>query len=233
MSRAPHGMPEAVHRLLKPFFAAYMRRRWDVRVVGVEHVPRQGPAIVVSNHIGWLDGPLVTAMLPRIAHTMTKSEAFEGRTRHLLRAAGQIRVRREEVDVGALRRAAAALEAGQVVVVFPEGIRGAGDVATTKAGAAWLALVSGAPIVPVAVFGTRDRGAGVDARPAPGARLDLVLGKPLRLVARPWPRDARTVADADRRIREHLATHVARTADDLGRTLPGPLPVEENADAGV
>ena len=222
--RAPRGLPEAGLRLLRPFGRRYVERRWNLRERGAHHVPDSGPVILASNHIGWLDGPLLITCTPRPAHALVKAEAFEGKTGRLLRFVGQLSIRREEPDVGALRAAADALAAGQVVVVYPEGRRGDGEVHEVKHGAAWLALVTGAPVVPVALFGTRAAGADSESRPEPGATLDIMYGAPIRFDAQPWPRTAAAIADVGEQIHHHLRTHVV-WAQRVGQlTLPGPLP---------
>lgn len=227
--RARRGLPEAGLRVLRPLVRRYLDRRWDVHQSGTQHVPTQGPVIFASNHLGWLDGPLLILCTPRPAHALVKREAFEGRTGRLLRFAGQIPVRRDAHDVGALRTAADVLAAGQSVVVYPEGRRGAGDVATTKDGVGWLALVSGAPVVPVALFGTREPGAGPETRPAPGGRVDVVYGGPLQIAPVPWPRTRAYVADVGRQVTDHLRHHVEWAASSGNLQLPGPLP-EGTAD---
>ncbi len=226
---APRALPEAGLRSLRPVVRRYVDRQWDVHQRGAHHVPVAGPVILASNHVGWLDGPLLILCAPRHAHALVKREAFEGRTARVLRLAGQIPVRREERDVGALRTAAGALAAGQCVVVYPEGQRGAGDVRRTKDGVAWLALVSGAPVVPVALFGTRAPGGHPESRPARGARIDVVYGEPLRIAPVPWPRTRAHVAEVGRRITDHLRHHVEWAADAGHLQLPGPLP-EGTAD---
>lgn len=209
--------------MLRPFVRTYVRRRWDLHVEGVEHVPAEGPVIFASNHIGWLDGPLLILCTPRPAHALVKVESFEGRTGLLLRFAGQIPLDRFRRDVGALRAAAGALAAGQSVVIYPEGIRGAGDVARTKDGVAWLALVSGAPVVPVALFGTRPTGGDAEARPARGARIDIVYGEPFRVAQESWPRTRAHVGEVGGLVREHLQRHVRWASESGSRELPGPL----------
>ncbi len=222
--RPARGLPERGLRMLRPLARRYLERRWEVRQRGLHKVPDDGPVIYASNHLGWLDGPLLIICTPRPAHALVKAEAFVGRTGRLLRFAGQIPLDRFRRDVGALRTAADALAAGQSVVVYPEGIRGAGDVARTKDGVAWLALVSGAPVVPVAIFGTRSAGADAESRPERGAAVDVVYGEPLRVDPVPWPRTRARVADAGRRITEHLRQHVEWAAATGHLELPGPLP---------
>lgn len=227
----PRALPEAGLRTLRPLVRTYLRRRWDLHVDGVEHVPAEGPVIFASNHIGWLDGPLLILCTPRPAHALVKVESFEGRTGLLLRFAGQIPLDRFRRDVGALRTAAGALAAGQSVVIYPEGVRGAGDVARTKDGVAWLALVSGAPVVPVAIFGTRPAGGHAEARPPRGARLDIVYGGPFRVAQESWPRTRARVAEVGGLVQEHLQRHVRRASESGPRVLPGPLPSPAGQDA--
>lgn len=226
-----HGLPEAGLRSLLPLGRRLARRRWDVHVTSPEHVPAAGPVILAANHLGWLDGPLLVSTAPRPSHALVKREVFVGRTGRLLRYVQQIPLHRELIDTGAARTALRVLRSGQVLVIFPESVRGAGTVERTKPGAAWLALVTGAPIVPVALFGTRLPGAGPDDLPPPGTRLDVVYGEPLHTAPQPWPRDAGTIEDAEVRVREHLASHVARASSALGLQLPGPLPTEESRRA--
>ena len=93
--------------------------------------------------------------------------------------------------------AAEALLAGQVVIIYPEGRRGDGEFRTIKGGAAWLSLVYGAPVVPVAIFGTRPPGAPKDTRPEKGDAIDVVYGEPIDIPKTPWPRTTDEIAVYD------------------------------------
>ena len=76
------------------------------------------------------------------------------------------------------------LEDDGVIGIFPEGSRGAGELELFKGGAAYLALVSGAPVVPVSLFGTREPGQDSHSRPARGAPpVEIVFGEPWRVEA--------------------------------------------------
>ncbi len=77
---APRALPEAGLRSLRPVVRRSVHRQWDVRQRGAHHVPVAGPVILASNHVGWLDGPLLILCAPRHAHALVKREAFEGRT---------------------------------------------------------------------------------------------------------------------------------------------------------
>jgi 1-acyl-sn-glycerol-3-phosphate acyltransferase len=220
----PRGMPEKGLKTLRRYAQPWLDRRWEIHQRGEHHVPNEGAAIIASNHIGWLDGPILFLKAPRPAHALVKKEAFVGRTGRLLTYAGQIKLDRNHTDVGALRSAADALAAEQVVVVYPEGHRGDGELRRIKPGLAWLALVSGAPVVPVAIFGTRELGAPSESRPMRGARIDVAYGEPIRFPATPWPRTAAMIDDVSAQILEHMREHLTWAKGATGRGLPGPLP---------
>jgi 1-acyl-sn-glycerol-3-phosphate acyltransferase len=218
------GLPERGLRLVRRLARGHFTRRWDIHEHGREHVPRTGPVILASNHIGWLDGPLLFVTAPRPPHALVKEEEFHGRTGRLLRFVGQIKVSRTRNDTGAVRRSVQALAAGQVLLVYPEATRGGGEFEVFKNGVAYLALVSGAPVVPIAIFGTRQPGEPADAHPAKGARLDVVYGEPIQLPMQVWPRDRGMMEAAGDQIHDHLRAHVSLAKSVLQRDLPGPLP---------
>jgi 1-acyl-sn-glycerol-3-phosphate acyltransferase len=226
----PRGLPEKGLLTLRRYANAWLDRRWEVHQRGEKNVPQDGPVILASNHIGWLDGPLLFLKAPRPAHALVKSEAFTGRTGKLLTYARQIPITRGRTDAGALRTSADVLAAGQAVIVYPEGRRGDGELRRIKRGLAWLALVSGAPIVPVAIFGTREPGAASESRPAKGARIDVVYGEPIQFPAAPWPRTRDVLDDVTEQILEHLRAHLAQAKADTKRGLPGPLPKGSTVD---
>jgi len=221
------GVPHPPRWLLYPhrwFGRFVVRRRFAVVERGKELVPNDGPVIVAANHIGVADGPLMVLFGPRPVHALTKQEMFQGRLGTLLRTSGQIRLDRFHADPGAVKTCLRVLADGHVVGLFPEGTRGAGDLARFHRGAAYLALVSGAPVVPLTFFGTREPGAGTNALPPRRGRVDLVYGAPYRTQQAPWPRTKKQVEATALDLRVHMlvALDAARTL--TGRTLPGPLP---------
>ena len=121
---------------------------WNTTVLGADRVPATGPVLVASNHTSAIDGPLLHGAIGRGSHIIVKEEMFSGVIGFLLRNAGQIPVDRKN-GRAALTTALALLNEGRLVGVFPEGTRGRGDVSSTKAGIAWLAVRSGAMVVPV------------------------------------------------------------------------------------
>lgn len=221
---------QAVHpshrllRLMRPVGRAYATGWYDVRTSGQEHVPRRGAGIIASNHLGLLDGPLLAVLSPRPVHALTKKEMFQGHTGTALRALGQIPLSRDGADVTAIKDCLRVLRDGGVVAAYPEGARGCGDFAHTRNGVAYLALVTGAPVVPLAVFGTRDPGGGLDSIPGRGTRFDLVYGSPVYLGSHPWPRTRSQVRQAGEELRRALVAHLLRAGELTGRELPGPIP---------
>lgn len=130
--------------------------RWTV--VGAERVPAAGPVVLVSNHLHLLDPPLIAASSPRRVHPMAKRELFETPlVGWALWPYGAFPVRRFSADMGALRAARGYLRSGHVVLMFPEGTRSR-DARLHPAlpGAAMVALLANAPVVPVAITGTED-----------------------------------------------------------------------------
>ena len=120
---------------------------------GLEHVPREGPLVVASNHGSHLDPPLLGHALGRPVAFMAKAELFAiPLLGAVIRACGAYPVRRGASDREAIRTATAKLEQGWATGVFLDGTRQAnGRVNNPLPGAALLAARSGAPLLPVAI----------------------------------------------------------------------------------
>ncbi|RYB92105.1 1-acyl-sn-glycerol-3-phosphate acyltransferase [Nocardioides oleivorans] len=213
-----------------------MRRRWPVTVHHAERVPATGGVILAANHVGVIDGPLLATFSPRPVHALTKHEMFAGRLGGLLRATGQVPLDRFHADPGAIRTCLRVLRGGGVVGIFPEGTRGSGELRRFHHGAAYLALVTGAPVVPVTLIGTRPPGGGSNALPARGEAIDLVLGQPWQTPQQPWPRTREQVAATSVLLRGHLLSELGSALSQTRRSLPGPLPAgqsEDDPDTGL
>lgn len=204
-----------------------IRRRYDVREHGTGRVPPQGPLIVAANHTGIIDGPLLAIFGPRPVHALTKEEMFRGRLGPWLRVTGQIELDRFATDLRAVRTCLHILEHGGAVGIFPEGVRGAGDLTRFQNGAAYLALVTGAPVVPLMMYGTRPAGGGKDAVPAHRAVLDLVYGAPFRVPRTPWPRTRALVSATSEALHARMLEELAAGLALTGQTMPGPIPADE------
>jgi 1-acyl-sn-glycerol-3-phosphate acyltransferase len=135
-----------------------MRACYRVRVEGIEHVPAHGPAIISANHRSFFDSPLVMTMTPRPVVFLGKAEYMDSRTtRYLFPAVGMVPIKRDvkKASMAALQTAAELLENGRLVGIYPEGTRSRdGLLHRGHAGVAHLAVMTGAPIVPVGIIGT-------------------------------------------------------------------------------
>lgn len=208
----------------RPAARQILQRRWRITVEGTANVPADGPVVIAANHIGILDGPLMGILTPRPVHALTKSEMFEGRARFILRASGQIPVVRHTADPRAIRTCVRILRDGGVTGIFPEGTRGAGDLAYTERGAAYLGLVTGAVVVPLGILGTRKEGGPLSSVPHRGARIALTFGEPVRLQQQPWPRTKTQVGEAHELVLAGLRDTLRQAQEQTGISLPGPIP---------
>ncbi len=151
-----HASREPLRRFLRRWVRAFAWR-WLAkidRVDGLENVPATGPAILMINHIAFIDPIVVLDSLPRNIVPMAKAEAYWVPVWGILPWLWDvIPVRRGEVDREALMRALAVLEAGELVLVAPQGTRQKA-LSTAKEGIAYLAYKSGAPVIPIAIEGT-------------------------------------------------------------------------------
>jgi 1-acyl-sn-glycerol-3-phosphate acyltransferase len=123
-------------------------------LVGLDNVPLHGPLLIAANHSHVFDGPLLFGQMPRPVGFFVKSEVFVGPVGRFLRHIGQIPVRRGIAERTPIIAALDTLAAGGAIAVFPEGTRGSGEVSAVQHGIAYLAVRSGAPVLPVACVGT-------------------------------------------------------------------------------
>jgi 1-acyl-sn-glycerol-3-phosphate acyltransferase len=223
------AMPPARYMWFGQFLVRRLLARYDLHVVGLDLIPTTGPVILASNHVGYLDGPMLFGTAHRNVHAMVKESMFTGPMGFGLRMMGQICVDRYRTDPLAVKKALRVLVGGGALSIYPEGARGRGDAAMTKGGAAYLALVTGAPVVLVACLGTRLDGASLESKPPYGSRLDLVIGQTMRFDPVPWPRTKQQVAEVQASIQQALAAHVATACELTGQTLPDPEPVPTQA----
>jgi 1-acyl-sn-glycerol-3-phosphate acyltransferase len=179
---------DVLARMSRAALVPLSRLAFRPTVEGREHVPRTGPVILAANHLSFLDSFLIPLVAPRPVAFLAKDDYFtrpgvRGRlTRTVLLGVGAIAVPRggHRAAQAALETSLSVLRAGQAFGIHPEGSRSRdGRLYRGRTGVAWLALASGAPVVPVAVLGT-DRIQPVGARlPRPG-KVTVRFGAPLR-----------------------------------------------------
>jgi 1-acyl-sn-glycerol-3-phosphate acyltransferase len=190
---------------------------WKPRVLGAWKVPAAGPAILAVNHSHAIDGPMVMGVAPRPTHFLIKKEAFIGPLDPFLLAIGQVKVDRATTDRTAITDALGVLSSGGVLGIFPEGTRGEGDFASLRAGLAYFAVRSGAPIVPVAVLGSSEKNSRLTkALPPLRSRVDVVFGDPFEAGDGSGRRTRKALDEATARIQKQLSAHL-----DHARRLTG------------
>ncbi|MDP8971501.1 MAG: 1-acyl-sn-glycerol-3-phosphate acyltransferase [Actinomycetota bacterium] len=177
---------ERFARALAPVLELVVRTLFSIRVVGADRVPA-GSVLFAANHVSFLDPVVAAVVLHRLGRTarfLAASELFRKPiVGWVLRRAGQIPVVRGRGAEAMTEAACEALDAGQAVVVYPEGtIPQPGECPPAKQGAGLLALRTSAPVIPVAMWGMqrheRWRGSIPIRRPA-----GVVFGEPLDLSA--------------------------------------------------
>jgi 1-acyl-sn-glycerol-3-phosphate acyltransferase len=169
-----------LYAFLKPIAVFLMRMLFRLEARGTEHVPRTGPLLLVANHSSVLDPPLVGGMAPRPLTFLAKAELFDiPLFGALIRGVNAHPLRREGADSAALRTALRVLDGGGALLVFPAGTRGhEGVLREPKAGAAMLAILSGAPVVPAYIKGSGGAWPKGRALPRP-AKVVITFGPPL------------------------------------------------------
>lgn len=156
----------------------------QIKVEGLENLPSQGSVVVVSNHVGRLDAPLVYYLLDRQDIIMLAAEKYRESAffRWFARQLDAIWVDRFNADFHALREALSRLRKGGILVIAPEGTRSKdGKLGLGQPGASYLAAKAGAPVIPVAVTGTEDYLVKDRLRHFKRLQLKLRVGKPFYL----------------------------------------------------
>jgi 1-acyl-sn-glycerol-3-phosphate acyltransferase len=189
-------------------------------VRGLENFPKRGPAIVVINHLGDADAVLILAKLPFTIEAMGKIELndhwFVG---PVFRAYGVIWVHRGRPDRRAIRAALEGLVEGRMVALAPEGRQSLiGGLEEGNEGAAFLALKSGASVVPVALTGTENQNIYPNLKKWKRTTVTLTVGTPFVL----FPRESSTEASAEvlPKNRDALQKGTRQVMESLASLLP-------------
>jgi 1-acyl-sn-glycerol-3-phosphate acyltransferase len=197
-------------------FSTVLRVVWRPRILGVENLPRRGPVILASNHLSFIDSLVIPLAAPaRLRVTfLAKADYFTGGglrgapRRLFFRATGAIPVERDEANQAreSLETALEVLQRGWAFGLYPEGTRSRdGRLYRGRPGVGWLALSSGAPVVPVGLVGT-DRVQPVGARWPRLAPVTIRFGEAIPPEAYA---DVRPAAQARRRLTDDVMDAVA------------------------
>jgi 1-acyl-sn-glycerol-3-phosphate acyltransferase len=162
-------------------FGGLVRTIYRLEVVGADHIPFSGPAVIASNHESFLDGIILGAAISRDLRFVAKAELWRFRLlAWILDGLGAVPVDRSHFDFSALAKVLQALITGEAVVIFPQG--GVRGHRPWHRGAAHVALVTGAPLVPVHLIGTaRALSRGRIGFP----KLRVIVGEPMKVAQAP------------------------------------------------
>jgi 1-acyl-sn-glycerol-3-phosphate acyltransferase len=176
---------------------------------GLDHLPPTGPLLVVFNHLGHLDGALVVSLLPYSVEAVALADLFHvPLTGQMLRLYGAIAVHRDVVDRDVVERCVATLKRSGVVALAPEArMSVTGALEKARPGAAYLALKTGAPILPIALSGTENSAVYGAWRRRRRPRLTATIGEAFRLPELPLsgPQRRESLAQASNLIMTRLA----------------------------
>lgn len=149
-------MKQSIRIRIQYYGGRIVRILFGFIVRGAEKVPRRGGVIIACNHISEMDPPVLGFSIPRTFAIMAKVELFRHRFgSFFLRKLNAFPVNRAGIDTKALRTAIDLLRGGEAVVIFPEGTRSNdGRLLPVKSGISLIATASGAPVLPVFIWGT-------------------------------------------------------------------------------
>ncbi|MGP0051146.1 MAG: 1-acyl-sn-glycerol-3-phosphate acyltransferase [Solirubrobacteraceae bacterium] len=173
-----HGANLLVYGIVRLAFQPIFHLYFRMERIGREHIPKHGAVIIASNHRSFLDPFVIGTMARRPMYYIAKKELFPNRlVAWILSALGAFPVDRGAGDSETIETAKAILARGGIVLIFPEGTRiRPGALGAPRRGVGRLALETGVPVVPVAVFGTEAIRRGWRIRPH---KVRIRAGRPL------------------------------------------------------
>jgi 1-acyl-sn-glycerol-3-phosphate acyltransferase len=189
----------------------FLRLFTRLETKGLENIPQGGPMLVAFNHLAHLDAALVLPFLPQPVEGIALEDLYHVPiTGQLLRLYGTIPVHRDQFDRDVVRRALQVLAEGKILALAPEARMSlTGALEPARQGAAYLALHSGAPILPVALTGTETVPSDLKRLRRP--RLTVTFGEPFV----PPPRASKS---------EARRQQVAELTDEIMHRIAAMLP---------
>jgi 1-acyl-sn-glycerol-3-phosphate acyltransferase len=170
-------MSDRIVYFLQLLVQVWFRVSLRLHVRGLENIPRTGPVIIASNHVSGYDPFLIGSLMPRVCQYLAKKELFENVFLRLILSFLQaIPVDRYGHSLKGVREIKKALDAGRLVLLFPEGTRSrTGKIGAPKEGVGMLASLAGAVIVPAFIDGLFENRPSLLKRPG----VIVTFGKPI------------------------------------------------------
>jgi 1-acyl-sn-glycerol-3-phosphate acyltransferase len=240
MPNQPSSPPKPISEVWRPELVRLPRLHWKRRwyrafwrglchlvitlltkrtVEGLDNFPEEGPALVVVNHLGDTDAPLLVGSIPASLDALGKIELYDFPVLgNLMDWYGIIWLHRGRADRRAIRAALEGLDEGRFIVIAPEGryslVRGLEE---GQQGAAYLALKADVPIVPVAFIGTENEHVYGHLKKLRRPRVTLRVGKAFRLSQQADRQEM--MGEATRQIMEALANLLPENYRGVYRTV--------------
>ncbi len=225
---------ETTHKIVAPLIKVI----WRPRVEGIENIPRTGRFIVASNHLAFLDSFVIPVTAPRKVRFLVKSDYWKRKGLiGLLQRSFFVLVGSVPVDRGTLKSAQGSLDVMLKILeqedgigIYPEGTRSRdGRLYRGRSGAAWLAMASGAPVIPVGLHGTEKimpKGAWLPRL----VKVTVRFGSPVTFedIDPSLPVSARRQLMTTRIMDAIAELSGQERADSLNKPLPSPTSEPEN-----
>ncbi len=227
----PTPFSRGLHFLGLKLIYLIARILFKLKVRGLEHLPQERPFLICPNHQGYMDGPLVAAVLPyrviRYMFTLGFTPFFSGGFKDVIARIARIVPIDADTNLGrAMRISAIGLKARQSLVIFPEGgLSCDGELQVFKKGAAILARELRVPIVPVAIHGSFDAWSKVGDR-IRLAPISITFGPPLTPDAHDLPHEEqdREYANITQQIRDSISRLLDDAKNNVNATGIGAVP---------
>ncbi len=174
------GRRFSLHATLQNFASSVLRIAYRP-IIEVDPASKglRGPVIYAANHIGYMDGPMLLCAIEQPVHVVTKFEVFTSLLGTILRRGGAFPVYWNGADRRALRHSVSKLRSGEAVALFTEGSRCRGRHDWIRDGVSYLVANTGAPLVPIAIFGTRHTGQHKELITPFRQQTALIIGEPI------------------------------------------------------
>lgn len=193
----------------RSLFGEFARGLFDYRVIGAEKLRFEGPAIIVCNHVSFLDPPLVSIAFDEVVHSFARKTLFDNPIGGMILRSWEVQaIDRDKPDAASLKATIRLLRGGKKVLMFPEGTRSHDGVPQpAEAGVGLFIAKSGAPVLPVRLFGAYEAYPR-DAKTLRPAKITLVVGDL-------WRPDLNNYSETGRELYQTLADEVMRRITEL------------------
>lgn len=175
-----------LYRVIQAILVAFCKTFWRLKVDGAENIPKTGAFVLSPVHRSNVDTPLIACIATRRLRFMGKDSMWKIKPiGKLFTALGAYPVHRGSADREALRRTMEVLEGGEAAVIFPEGTRQSGPlVQPLFEGAAYVAVKTGVPIIPVGIGGS-EKAMPKGSKMLRPVKVRIVVGEPIHPPAVP------------------------------------------------